>query len=288
MHAGWVEFKKIVEEKTGGKMKVEIFPNQQLGGDRELTEAVQMGNVTMTCPSSAPLASFENSFYALDIPFLFHNREKVYQVLDGEVGNKLLDSLSNIQLKGLGYWENGFRNLSNSKVPITKPEDLNGLKIRTMENEIHINTWKMLGANPTPIAFGELFTALQQKTVDGQENPMELIYTNRLYEVQKYITKTQHIYSAYIVFINKDFYEGLSQDYQKIIADAVKEAGIKQRKIAEENENKAIEAMESSIEIISLTPEEQKAFKDKLALLYDKIREKAGKEIVDSFLEATK
>lgn len=289
IHEGWLKFKEIVEEKSGGNIEVKIYPNGQLGGDRELIEALQMGNVTMSSPSSAPLASFDKSFFVLDIPFLFKDREQVYSTLDGKAGKELLGSLESYNIKGLAFMENGFRNLTNSKIGVRTPEDLDGLKIRTMENEIHLAAWTLLGANPTPMAFGELFTALQQKTVDGQENPFELIYSVKFHEVQDYISKTQHIYSPYVIIINKDFYEGLSDANKKIIDEAVVEATNYQREIAKQKDLESEEAIKAAgVEVLDLTNEEKGMFKDKLVPLFDQVKEKAGAEIVDLFIDATK
>lgn len=284
MHQGWLNFEKIVEEKTQGNISVEVYGNQQLGGDREAIEAVQLGNVTMACPSTAPLAAFDSAFYVLDIPFLFADRESAYSKFDGEAGQGLLDTLSEYHIKGLAFWENGFRNLTNSKIAIRKPSDLTGMKIRTMENEIHMAAWKTLGANPTPMAFGELYTALQQKTVDGQENPFELIYTTKFYEVQKYITKTQHIYSAYIPLINKEFFEALPKEYQTIIEDAVKESTSYMREIAKTNDTKFEEEMKKTNEIIILTPEELQVFRDAMAPVIEMVKGKVGDDLVNSFV----
>ena len=269
-------------------MLVEIYPNQQLGGDREYTEATQIGNVQIASPSGSPLASFCKEFYVLDIPFLFKDKETAYRVLDGEAGQALLKALEKSNLKGLGFFDNGFRNLTNSKVPVRKPEDLKGLKIRTMENDVHLAAWKMLGSNPTPMAWGEVFTALQQKTIDGQENPFETIYTNKLYEVQKYATETNHIFTPYVAFINKDFYEQLPIEYQQIIDDAIKVAIDYQREEAKKLDTEAQTSMDGKIEIIRLTDEELQAFKDKTAPVLDMVKEKAGEEIVNKFMEAVK
>ncbi|MCG8484040.1 MAG: DctP family TRAP transporter solute-binding subunit [Clostridia bacterium] len=289
IHQGWLKFKEIVEEKTGGQIEIKIFPAGQLGGDRELIEAVQMGNVTMSSPSSAPVSSFNKEFYVLDIPFLFKDRAQVYDVLDGEAGQTLLKSLESYDIKGLSFMENGFRNLTNSKVAVRTPDDLQGLKIRTMENDIHLAAWTMLGANPTPMSFGELFTALQQKTVDGQENPFELIYSNKFYEVQDYISKTQHIYTPYVIICNKEFYEGLSEEHKAIMDEAILEATSYQRTAASEKDVEAEAAIkEAGIEVLDLTNEEKDLFKEKLMPLYDQVKEKAGEEIVKVFLNATK
>lgn len=284
---GFTQFKKIVEERTSGKIKVEIYPNQQLGGDRELTESTQFGNTAMAAPSSAPVATFEKAFYALDIPFLFPDKETVYKVLDGNAGQELLKTLDNVGLKGLGYWENGFRHLTNSKRIITVPEDLKGLKIRTMENDIHLAAWKLLGSDPSPMAFGDLFSVLEQKTFDGQENPLNLIYSHKLYEVQPYVTKTNHIYSPLVVFINKDLYESLPDIYKKIVEDAVRKVSQQQRKYVQQLDEKAEQEMKDcGVKITELTAKELKPFRDKVKPVYDIVKEKAGDEIVEMFINA--
>ncbi len=283
--AGFLKFKELIEAESNGRFAVEIFPNQQLGGDRELTESVQLGNLTITGPSSAPLASFDNAFFVLDLPFLFADREEVYRVLDGEAGKKLLGTLDQYNLKGLGFMENGFRNVTNSRKEIKSPDDLKGLKIRTMENELHLAAWKQLGANPTPMAFGEVFTALQQKTVDGQENPFELIASNKFYEVQDYISATRHIYSPYVVVINKQFYEGLSESDQALINSTMKRAIDFQREEAKKAEGKSLEIiLASGTKVTELSKAEIDLFREKLIPVRSKVKEKAGAEIVDAFL----
>lgn len=289
IHQGWVKFKELVEEKSNGNMEVKIYPNGQLGGDRELIEALQMGNITMGSPSSAPLASFDKEFFVLDIPFMFKDREAAYKALDGEAGKELLKTLESFNIKGLAFMENGFRNLTNSRNPVKTPEDLDGLKIRTMENEIHLSAWSKLGANPTPMAFGELFTALQQKTVDGQENPFELIYSVKFHEVQKYISKTQHIYSPYVIIINKDFYANLSDENKEIINECVTEATNYQRELAKAKDMESEEAIkEAGVEVIELSDTEKGMFKEKLVPLYDEVKKKSGEKIVELFINATK
>ena len=259
-HIGWLKFKEVVEEKSNGKMKVQIFPNAQMGADRELTEAVQLGNIQFGCSATAPMAAFDSDFYVFDLPFLFDGREQAFKVLDGEIGNMLLGGLSDHKLHGFGYFDNGFRNLTTSKIAVACPDDLKGLKIRTMQNQVHIKIWKFLGANPTPVSFGELIPALQQKTVDGQENPFELIYSNKISEVQSYATKTEHIYSPQVVFCNNDFWNSISSGEQDIINEAIKAGVAEQRKLAENNEKKAIEGIEKTTKITYLTPEAKAAF----------------------------
>lgn len=287
-HAAWLNFKKLVEERSGGKIKVAIFPNAQLGSEREYIEALQVGNIAMASVSTAPVANFKKEFYAFDIPFLFKNRETAHKVVDGPVGQEILAGLDSIQIKGLGFWENGFRHMTNNKVAIRKPDDLKGLKMRTMENELHMALFKALGANPTPMAYGEVFTALQQGTVDGQETPFELIHTNRFYEVQKYVIDTGHLYSPFLIMMSKQVYEKLSPEHRKIVEDAVKETTKMQRELAKKNEAIAIDAIKTKSTIINLTDEERKAFRDKMGPVNEQAKQKAGDAIVTKILEASK
>lgn len=285
---GWKKFKELVEERSGGEIAVQIFPNNQLGSDRETSESVQLGNLHMSSPSSSILAPFAKDLFVLDMFFLFKDRETAYRTLDGEPGKALLASLEKSRFKGLGFMENGFRNLSNNKRPVKNPTDIAGLKIRVMENPLHIAAWKALGANPTPMAFTELFTAMQQGTVDGQENPLELIHVNRFYEIQKYITMTGHVYTPYVVIINKPFFDSLSEKNQKLIQDSMNEAIAWQRQKAREFDGVARKAMEEKgTAITDLTDEERAQFREKLMPIRDLVKEKAGPEIVDLFLKAT-
>ena len=184
--------------------------------------------------------------------------------------------------------ENGFRNLTNSKRLVRTPDDISGLKIRVMENPLHLAAWKALGANPTPMAFTELFTAMQQGTVDGQENPLELINVNRFYEVQKYITMSGHVYTPYVVIMNKKFFDKLSPEYQKLIQEAMDEAIALQRQKAQELDLSSRKAMEElGIQFADLTPEEHAQFREKLIPVRDMVKEKAGAEITEMFLKAT-
>lgn len=274
---------KELAEKTDGRITIEIFPNSQLGSERELVESIQLGNVDMTFVSSAVLGAFNKQFFALDIPFLFKDRASVYRVLDGKIGQDLLTSLEQVGIKGLGYWENGFRQLTNSKKVIRSPQDLEGMKMRTMENEVHIAAWKEEGANPAPLAFGELFTALQQGTFDAQEGPINLFYDMKFYEVQKFITKTNHVYSPWPVLINPDVFNSLSEADQKILVEAVDKTTAYQRKLAQEADEKAAAAM-TDVTITELTPEEHAAFAERMAPVQEMVKKRVGAEIVDAIV----
>lgn len=279
-HQALEHLAKELAMKTDGRITMEIFPNSQLGSERELVESIQLGNVDMTFVSSAVLGNFNKEFFALDIPFLFKDRASVYRVLDGDIGQSLLASLDKVGIKGLGYWENGFRQLTNSKKIIKSPADLEGMKMRTMENEVHIAAWKAEGANPAPLAFGELFTALQQGTFDAQEGPINLFYDMKFDEVQKYITKTNHVYSPWPLLINPDVYERFSEADKQIFAQSVKDTSAYQRDLAQKADEKAEAAM-PSVTFTSLTPEEMAAFSSRMEPIQDMVKKMVGGTIVD-------
>ena len=285
-HKGLVEFNRLLGEKTGGRISLEIYPNSQLGSERELIEAVQLGSVGMTFVSSAPLGGFKKVFFALDLPFVFKDRPTVYKVLDGEPGQYLLKSLQDINIQGLGFWENGFRQLSNSKVAVKTPDDLKGIKMRTMENEVHLAAWKELGANPAPLAFGELFTALQQGTFDAQETPINLFRDMKFFEVQKFITKTGHLYSPFVILMSKPLYDGLSEADKQAMAEAFEAAKAYQRDLAQKSDAEA-EAQMTGITFTELSDAEKEAFRAKMGPVYDLVKKKAGEEIVKKVLQAT-
>lgn len=279
---------KQLSDNTDGRVTIEIFPNSQLGSERELVESIQLGNVDMTFVSSAVLGNFNKEFFALDIPFLFKDRESVYRVLDGEIGQDLLASLDKVGIKGLTYWENGFRQLTNSKKEIKSPDDLKGMKMRTMENEVHIAAWKEEGANPAPLAFGELFTALQQGTFDAQEGPINLFYDMKFDEVQKYITKTNHVYSPWPVLINPDVYARISDADKEVFKKAIADTTEYQRELAKEADDKAEAAM-TDVMFTDLTPEQMEAFSERMGPVHDMVKKKVGADIVDKIVtEANK
>ena len=283
-HKAFEYLNQQLTEKTDGRLTIEIFPNSQLGSERELVESIQLGNVDLTFVSSAVLGNFNKEFFALDIPFLFKDRESVYGILDGEIGTDLLTSLDKVGIKGLGYWENGFRQLTNSKKEIKSPADLKGMKMRTMENEVHIAAWKEVGANPAPLAFGELFTALQQGTFEAQEGPINLFYDMKFNEVQKFITKTNHVYSPWPILINPDVYAQISDADRAVFDQAILDTTEYQRKLAQEADDKAEAAM-TEVTFTDLSAEELAAFSDLMGPVHDLVKKKVGEEIVNKLVE---
>ncbi|MGN0881064.1 DctP family TRAP transporter solute-binding subunit, partial [Cloacibacillus porcorum] len=254
-------FAKDVDAGSKGKIKVELYPNAQLGGDRELCEGVQMGTIQMAIPSTSALAGFDKRIQVLDLPYLFTTRKAAFDAVDGELGQKLNTYLSKKGFEVLGYQENGFRHVTNSKRPIKTPADLKGLKIRTMENPMHIAFFKELGANPTPMSWGELYTALQQGTVDAEENPYAMIDDGKFYEVQKYVSETGHVFSYEILIANKKFMDKLPADLRKVVVDAAHKAIMTQR-ASLEKEEAAFKAKvtKAGLTANELTPEQKKPF----------------------------
>ncbi len=286
-YKGLVKFKEIVEEKTDGAITVETYHSGQLGDDRTMTEALQLGSQEVTIPSTAPLANFVPEFSVFDFPFLFPNEEVADKVLDGEVGQKFLKKLEDQDLMGLAYWENGFRNVTNSEHAIASAEDFKGLKLRTMENDLHLEAFRALGANPTPMAFTELFTAMQQGTVDGQENPYATIYLQKYYEIQDHVSNTQHIYSPFVFLMSKSFYDGLTEEQQTIVKEAAVEAGQYERKLNREANDKYLEDLQAEgMTYTEISPEGHDEMKELVQPVIDKYAEKIGKDVVQEVYDA--
>lgn len=229
-------FAKLVAEKSGGEIEVKVFPNSQLGGQKDLIEGLVFGSVDMALVGTAALGQFQPQISLFDLPFLFDDRPHAYRSLD-TVGMEIGKALEPRGIKLLGYMENGIRHMTNNVRPIKTPADMKDLKIRVQTNKIHIEMIKALGASPTPMDLSELYSAMQQGTVDGQENPSAHIYTKRFYEVQKYASLTAHAYAPEPVLISMITWKKLTPKQQKIIQDAANESIAWQRKISEDEDN---------------------------------------------------
>jgi len=274
-------FKSYVEKNSGGRIKVELYPNAQMGGDREMAEAVQVGILQMALPVTSITANFEKSFNVVELPYLFTTRESAFKALDGELGKELDNRLLRTGMMNLGYFENGFRHITNNKRPIYSPSDLKGMKIRTMEVPPHIAFFKKLGANPTPMSFGELYTALQQGTVDGQENPIVLIHDSRFYEVQKYCSLTGHVFSVVHILTNKSFMDSLPADLQQVVKEGARRFISKHREVMPQEEQKLIvELRNKGMQINDLTPEQKKPFVEAAHSIYDQFKGEIGEDII--------
>ena len=229
---GLEKFAEIVTAKSGGKIKVNLFPGGTLGSDQANVSAIQGGTLEMASMNSGIFASQVKEFAIYDFPFMFNNSAEADAVMDGPFGKKLHDKLQEKGLVGLAYFELGFRNITNSRRPVTKVEDLSGLKLRVIPNPINVDWVKALGANPTPLPFPEVYAALEQKAIDGQENPVTVINANKFYEVQKHLVMSNHQYNPQSVIISKKFWDTLDAAQKKIISDAAVEAAKYQREQA--------------------------------------------------------
>jgi len=261
------KFADLVKERTGGAYTIEIYPNGSLGDERTMLESMQMGTLDMGIITSGPFSNFVPEMGVLDMPFLFSSNEDVYKVLDGEVGQELLGKLENANLKGLAYAERGFSNLTNSKKEVKNASDTKGLKIRVMENEVYTKTFNSLGVNAVPMAWSEALTALQQGTIEGQENPINVIYSFKLWESQKYVTMTRHAYASAIVTMSLDKFSKLPEDVQKIFKESAQEAAEYERQwVADNEESQISELKENGMEII--TDADLGSFKDAVQVVY--------------------
>lgn len=281
---GLEKFAELVAEKTDGRVKVQAFHSSQLGNERDMVEGLQLGTLEMTLVSTAPLSSFTNKFEVFDLPFIFKDTESARNILDGSIGQELLDTLQDQGILGLCYFENGFRSVTNNKMPITKPEDLKGLKIRTMESPIHMASFEVMGADPTPMAFGELFTALQQGTIDGQENPLAIVDTSKFYEVQKYLSLTEHFYAPAPLLISKDFFEGLDADLQEAIKEAAIEARDYERGLLDEMNQRLLGELEQRG--MKINEVDKQPFIDAVQPVYQEFESRIGKDLITKVQEA--
>lgn len=270
-------FKEIAEKESGGSLVINLFPDNQLGDDRVAVETTVFGDIDIAASSTSPLATMFPDLYAFDAPFLFLNANQAYTALDGKAGQAILKGMEKKGLKGLTYWENGFRNFTDNKVAAKRPEDVKGMKIRTMENEVHLAAWSAFGANPTPMAFTELFTALQQGTVDGQENPLGIIDGNKFQEVQKYVSLTQHVYTPYIVVMNLEKYNKLSDAQKAAIEKATKESTDFQRKQSQKYEGQILDKLRKGGTVVTeLSAEDKEAWQKRVvdAKVFDRVKSK--------------
>ena len=278
------KFAELVKEATGGHVIIEVYDNGTLGNENDIVEQVQMGSIDFGLVASAPFANTIPEMYAFDLPFLFADRPTAYKILDGEIGTDILAKLDASGMVGLGFWENGFRHVSNSKREVKVPADTNGLKIRTMENEIHMASFNAMGSIATPMAWSEVFTALQQGTMDGLENSPVIYSTNAFYEVQGYISLTGHFYSPAVFFCNKDMLQSLPKEYQDAIIAAEKEARDYERKCHEDMDNEAVQILRDNG--MTVTEVDKAVWRESCQSVYDQYRDKIGGEVIDAILNA--
>ena len=273
-------FAKEVEKRTGGRYKIQPFYSGSLGAERESTEAVQLGTQELTFTSTGPVPNFVPEVKILDVPFLFRDYAHARAVLDGPIGQELLQKFDARGIKALAWGENGFRHMTNSKRPVYGPDDLKGLKMRTMENPVHVQAYKGFGIIPTPMAFSEVFTALQQGTVDGQENPLSVITSAKFEQVQKYLTLTGHVYSPCVFLMNKSSFDKLSAADKTAFLDAAKE-GVKANRLRVDSDEK-IAVADLRAKGMTVNDKVDKAqFQARLAPVYADFEKQFGKANLD-------
>lgn len=273
-------FAEQVEKASGGKMRVRAIGAAALGPDTQMQQALIGGAQEMMVGSTATLVGISKEMALWDTPFLFNNAKEADALLDGPVGDKVRAKLQDKGLVGLVYWENGFRNLTNSKRPINKMEDLNGIKLRVMQNNVFLDSFKTLGTNAVPLAFSELFGALETGTVDGQENPFNTILSSKFYEVQKYLTVTNHVYSPWIVLVSKKWWDGLSAAEQKVLMDAAKASRDFERQDTRQEASGAVaELKKKGMQVNELSPAEAARMRSSLTRVYAGIGASVGMDL---------
>jgi len=235
-HLAALEFARLVKERSKGQLEVQVYPSSQLGNDSTVLGAVRGGTIDMMMAGSGNFSGLVSRYEVLDIPFLFRNPSHAYDTVDGDVGQGLAKQLEAHGLKQLAFWEVGFRSITTKSRPVRTPDDVKGLKIRTMPNPIHIQAWKLLGSNPLPMPLGELYQALESGAVDAQEHPVDITYAAKFYEVQKYLTMTRHAFTAMPVVFSKQKFDALKPEQQKVLLDSANDAKLFQRASNQRNE----------------------------------------------------
>lgn len=275
------KFAQLVAEKSGGKIKVKNYPSTQLGSETQMISATQGGVQDMVGVSSAPLVGIVKEFALFDLPFMFANEKEVDAVVDGPVGARLFDKLATKGVVGLCFWENGFRHVTNNKRPIAKADDFKGIKIRTMQNPVYVDMFNTLGANSVPMAWPEVYSALETKAIDGQENPFVIVSTNKINEVQKYLSVTKHGYSPYAVMVGAKLWDKLSPAERTIFKDSCTEARDYQRKLNREEDAKTVAELKARGMLINeVSPEAVAQMKQQLKPVTDKYTKEIGEDLV--------
>lgn len=281
------EFARLVRKGTNGEVIVKVYPAGQLGkGERELLEGLQVGTIHLAVTATGPVSNFSPDMGVVDLPFLFTSPEHVDKVLDGPVGRELLDGLQSARIQGLAFFENGFRNFTNSTRPLRKPEDFKGLKFRTMENPVHLASVRQLGAQAVPMSWGEVYTSLQTKVIDGQENPIAIIHAYKLSEVQKYLSLTGHFYSPAPLSMSLKKFKQLKPEWQELFFEAAIKAAAFERQLIRDNEAKQLKEIKAQGMVVDTV--DKALFIDAMAPVYDRFFEKYSgwKGIVEKIREA--
>jgi TRAP-type transport system periplasmic protein len=279
-------WQEVVEERTDGRYVFRHFPSSGLGGEREVIEGVQLGTIEATIVSSGTLANFVEETGVFDIPFLFRDLGHARRVLDGPIGQDILEKFDDVGLKALAWGEQGFRHITNNRNQIGSPEDLAGMRLRTMENPIHLQAFQTLGAAPTPMAWPEVIGALQQGTIDGQENPLSVIVSVNLDDVQEYLTISGHVYSPAILLVSPMVWDGMSEEDQQIFREAAAEAVQAMRGFVDEVEESGLETLrERGMDVAELSAEDRAAFQEALQPAYEEYYTTYDRELIEAIID---
>jgi len=281
------KFAELADKKSNGRIKITVYSAAQLGSDQQMQAALRGGTQEFTVPSTATLANLVKEFGVIGLPFSFANEKQADAVLDGPFGQSLLARLPEKELVGLGFWENGFRNFTNSKRPITRVDDLAGLKVRTMQNNLYIDLFNGLGANAVPMPVNELFTALETRAVDAQENPFTVVHAQKFYDVQKYLSTTCHAYDALVLIAGKKFWDGLKPEDRASLQDAAREATLFQRQTSRElNTRMRGELIKLGMLVNDVPDAERQRMREKLAPVIAKHQTAVGEDTAKAFFDA--
>jgi tripartite ATP-independent transporter DctP family solute receptor len=271
------KFAELLSQKSGGKLTAKLFGSGSLGNDVTMISSLRGGTQEMVVPDSSTLVSLVKDFGVLNLPLVIQNEREADALLDGPFGQKLLDKLPEKGLIGLAFWENGFRHVTNNRRPVAKADDLAGLKLRVIQNPLFIETFNALGANALPMPFTELYSAMEQKAVDGQENPTATVLASKFYEVQKYLVQSRHIYSAWVLLLSKKTWDGFSADEKKAVQEAAREATLFERKtIRAFSEQALVDLKKHGMQVTDLPPAEQARMKEKLQPVIAKFSKEFG------------
>lgn len=287
MHRALLHFEELVEAGSNGEIDVQIFPSSQMGPDREMIEGVQTGVLEMAVPPSSFFAGWDPSFAVIELPYMYASKDIAFDVLDSDAGAGMIERVEGQGLVGLGWLELGVRNVTNNVRPIATPADLEGVKLRTMQVPAHVATFQALGANPTPMNFGEVYSALQQGVIDGQENPLAIITSQRFYEVQSYLSTTGHVFAVYMPVISQPFFNSLSAEHQQLVRESMAAAREYQAEIVSaEDASQLDEIRAAGVEVLELTAEERQAFAEATESVRLQYRDEVGAEAYDAWVAA--
>lgn len=283
MGYGAKKFADLVAQKSGNKMKVRLYAGGTLGGDLQTVSALQGGTIELTTLPPSLLVGLNKEYGAFDLPFLFNDFKEADAVLDGPVGQRFLEKAPQ-GLIGLAYWDHGFRNVSNRRRPIARAEDFQGLKLRVVQTPLMIESFNALGANAVPLPFTELYTAMETRAVDGQDNPVVAFETNKFHEVQKHLSTTRHVYNPLIVLASRKTWDSLSADEKRVLQTAAAETSVEQRRVSREMEQKSLASIKGKgVTVTEISPAERARMRERAKPVIDKFTREIGEDVVRSF-----